>query len=445
MDRKQYSPTLVRAVSLAAVLMLTFTVAAQTEKTIHPFNGINHIDGSGPEGNVVADSAGNLYGTAFGSGSAGVGIVYKLSRPVPPSGTWTESILHAFTGPDGANPAGGLIFDSAGNLYGTTAYGGNGPCTVLAVVIGCGVVFELSPPATSGGSWTESVLYNFQFGSDSGGSRAPLIFDSAGNLYGTTSGQGFDSAFADPGAVFQLGPPPLPGGAWTETTILSFPAFLLGANPFAPVAFDASGNLYGTTFFGGDRGCTATSLGCGVIFQLAPPSLPGGSWTETVLHTFAGKRHDGSNPVGGVAITPSGALFGTTSTGSTFGGGTVFAMQPPSSLGGAWTYANIYAFGGTGDGVASRAAVTFGLGRTLYGTTSRGGTLDDGTVFRLTPPISPGSPWTETILHSFQYSTTNHTDGNIPYGGVIVYKGALVGTTLGGGSKNSGTVYSLFP
>jgi hypothetical protein len=444
MNRRKSSQTLARSISLTAIVaLMAFTAAAQTERIIHTFNGSTHIDGSGSEGNLIADSAGNLYGTSFGSGSGAAGVVFELSPPVPPSGAWTETILHSFSGADGADPAAGLVFDSAGNLYGTTAYGGNGPCTVLAVVLGCGVVFQLSPP-TSGGSWTESVLYNFQGGNDSGGSQAALIFDSAGNLYGTTSGSGFDHTSNGVGAVFQLSPPSVAGGAWTETTICDFPSAVLGLNPFGPVVFDASGNLYGTTYIGGNLSCGG-NLECGVVYQLAPPSQAGGSWTETVIHTFAGGRREGANPVGGLVIDPSGTIFGTTSKGGSSSGagfGTVFEMRPPSTTGGAWAYATIHVFGGTGDGVAPRAGVSLGSG--LYGTTSLGGALNVGTVFQLTPGPA-GSPWTETVLHSFQYSGTSHTDGSNPYGGIVLYRGALVGTTLGGGAKNSGIVYAVIP
>ncbi|MHB8215670.1 MAG: choice-of-anchor tandem repeat GloVer-containing protein [Candidatus Sulfotelmatobacter sp.] len=446
MNRKKPSLVSLRVISLAIFLLaLRLSAAAQTERVIHSFNGLTHVDGSGPEGLLVADSAGNLYGTAFGGGSSNLGIVYELSPPVPPSGTWTETILYNFGGPDGAQPAAGLVADSAGNFYGTTAYGGNGPCTAVAVVIGCGVVFELSPPSVPGGNWTESVLYNFQFGSDSGGSQAPLIFDSAGNLYGTASGEGFDSAFTDSGSVFELSPPSVVGGSWKETTLTSFPAFNIGQNPFAPLTFDSSGNLYGTTYFGGNRNCPATALGCGVVFELSPPSVAGGSWTETVIRTFNGGNSDGANPVGGVVLDTAGTLFGTTSrAGSTSSAGTVFAMRPPSTVGGAWGYRTIHTFGGATDGAGSRAGVTIGPQRALYGTTANGGTTGDGIVFRLTPPTTGGSPWTETILHSFQYSV-DQKDGAIPYGGVIIHLGALLGTTLGGGQKNGGSVYFVIP
>jgi uncharacterized repeat protein (TIGR03803 family) len=428
----------------ALMASLTVSAFAQTEKVVHVFNGTNHTDGSGQEGNLIADSAGNLYGTSFGSGSVGGGNVYKLSPPVPPSSRWTETILHSFSGHDGANPAAGVVSDPAGNLYGTTAYGGNGPCTVLAVVIGCGVVYELSPPAVAGGSWTESVLYNFQGGADSGGSQAGLIFDTAGNLYGTTSGSGFDFGSNGVGAVFQLSPPSVPGGPWTETTICNFPAAVLGVNPFGPVVFDVAGNLYGTTYLGGNLSCGAT-IECGVVFQLAPPALPGGSWTETVIHTFAGGMHDGANPVGPLVIDPSGIIFGATFRGGSATGngfGTLFAIRPAS--GGAWTYATLHFFGGPSDGFAPRGGVTLGPGHVLYGTTSSGGSLGVGTVFKLTPG-SVGGVWTETILHSFQYSTSTPNDGSTPYGGLLLRGGTLVGATLSGGPKNSGVAYAVVP
>ena len=429
---------------LAVIGLLAISASAQTERVIHVFNGTNHIDGSGEEGNLIADSAGNLYGTSFGSGSAAVGVVYKLSPPVPGSSSWTETILHSFSGPDGSNPAAGVVFDAAGNLYGTTAYGGNGPCTVLAVVIGCGVVYELSPPAVAGGSWTESVLYNFQGAADSGGSQAALIFDSAGNLYGTTSGSGFDHTSNNQGAVFELSPPSVPGGPWTETTICDFPNAVLGVTPFGPVVFDAAGNLYGTTNLGGNLNCGST-LECGVVFQLTPPATSGGSWTETVIHTFGGGTHDGSNPVGPLVIDPSGIIFGTTSRGGSASGngfGTVFALKPAS--GGGWNYATLHFFGATGDGVAPRGGVVLGPGHVLYGTTSSGGSLNVGTVFQLTPG-SGGGPWTETLLHSFQYSSSTPNDGSTPYGGLLLRGATLVGATLTGGPKDSGVAYAIVP
>jgi uncharacterized repeat protein (TIGR03803 family) len=448
MDHKRISlifrSNCIRAICVAAMLvLLAYAASAQTERTIFHFNGTT--TSGGPQGNLVADLAGNFYGTTWAGGSNNLGIVYEISPPVAPATTWTQTILYNFNGTDGDQSTAGLAIDAAGNLYGTTVYGGNGPCTVLAVVIGCGVAFELSPPAVPGGSWTESVLYNFQYGSDSGAPRAALIFDHAGNLYGTASGSGFDNTFNNAGSVFEISPPTLPGGSWSETTLFSFPLAIQGIWPFARLAFDASGNLYGTAYTGGNRSCIG-ALGCGVVFQLAPPSLPGGDWTETVLHTFAGGNSDGGDPAGGVAVNPSGMVVGTTSkSGSSADGGTVFALRPPSTAGGAWTYQTIHVFGSTGDGADPRADVIWGAGRTIYGTTTAGGSLNNGVVFAITPPASPGSPWTETILHDFLYSTTNHADGAVPDGGVIIRDGELFGTTNQGGPNKAGIIYAIAP
>jgi len=445
MNRKRVSLIVNRSIGVATMLvMFALAASAQTERVIFHFNGTT--TSGGPQGNLVADSAGNFYGTTWAGGSNNLGIVYEISPPVPPASAWTQTILYNFNGPDGAQSTAGLAIDTAGNLYGTTVYGGNGPCTVLAVVIGCGVVFELSPPAIAGGSWTENVLYNFQYGSDSGAPRAALIFDHAGNLYGTASGSGFDSTFNDPGSVFELSPPASPGSAWTETTLFSFPALVQGLWPFAQLTFDASGNLYSTTYSGGNRSCPYGGQGCGVVFRLAPPSLPGGEWTETVLHSFAGGNGDGANPAGAVAINSSGTVFGATSKGgSSASAGTVFALRPPAISGGAWMYETIHVFGSSGDGADSRADVTLGAGRTIYGTTTAGGSLGNGIVFELAPPASPGSPWIETILHNFLYSSTSHTDGAVPEGGTMVHDGALFGTTGQGGPNNAGTVYRVAP
>jgi uncharacterized repeat protein (TIGR03803 family) len=444
MDCKRIS-LMVRPICVAAMLVLcAYAASAQTERTIFHFNGTT--TSGGPQGNLVADSEGNFYGTTWAGGSDNLGIVYKISPPAPPATAWTQTILYNLNGPDGAQSTAGLAIDAAGNLYGTTVYGGNGPCTVLAVVIGCGVVFELSPPAAPGGSWTESVLYNFQYGGDSGAPRAALIFDHAGNLYGTASGSGFDDTFDNGGSVFELSPPASAGSPWTETTLFSFPLSIQGLWPFAQLAFDASGNLYGTTYAGGDRSCPYGGLGCGVVFQLSPPSLPGGEWTETVLHSFAGGNGDGADPAGTVAINSSGTVVGTTSKGgSSTSGGTVFALRPPSTSGGAWTYETIHVFGSAGDGANSRADVTWGPRRTIYGTTTAGGSLNNGVVFEIAPPASPGSPWTETILHDFLYSTTDHADGAIPAGGLIIRDGELFGATNQGGPNKAGTIYGLAP
>jgi hypothetical protein len=185
--------------------------------------------------------------------------------------------LYSFKGgPDGAFPGANLIADKAGNLYGTTEAGGNGGCHGQ---LGCGTVFELSPPPAPGGKWTESVLHLFSPDVDGINPMGGLVLDAKGNLYGT--------AWGGAGVVFELSPPAAPGGSWTETVLYSFQGGLEdGENPTGALVLDSKGNLYGTTAMGGNNSCN--SIGCGVVFQLAPPPVPGGDWTETILHTFAG-------------------------------------------------------------------------------------------------------------------------------------------------------------
>ena len=244
-------------------------------------------DGSEPFAGLIADSSGNLYGTTqSGGASGGHGVVFKLS----PSGT--ETVLHTFTGgSDGGIPRAGLIADTGGNLYGTTAGGG---------ASNAGTVFKLSP------SGTETVLYSFT-GSDGSGPFAGLIADSSGNLYGTTQSGG---ASGGHGVVFKLSP----GG--TETVLYSFTGGSDGGTPRAGLIADSSGNLYGTTQFGGP-GCGG--VGCGVVFKLSP------SGTETVLYSFTGS--DGSGPFPGLIADSSGNLYGTTLSGGASGGhGVVFKL-----------------------------------------------------------------------------------------------------------------------
>jgi len=271
-----------------------------TFKLIHRFNG---TDGANPASTLIFDSAGNLYGTTSGGPSNGPGTVFELQ----PSGkgAWALNTLYTFKGvPDGSAPYGSLVFDTAGNLYGTTSTGG--PANA-------GTVFELSP-ATDGG-WTETVLYSFL---SSGGTdpSVGVILDSAGNLYGTTVSSG-GTCGCDYGTVFELVRGT--GGAWTKTTLHTFTSND-GHSPLGLV-FDTAGNLYGVTFVGG-------SSNDGTVFELSPGS--GGTWTETQLHVFGGA--DGAGPVGSLIFDSTGNLYGA----SAYGGadnnkGTVFEVSPGAS------------------------------------------------------------------------------------------------------------------
>jgi uncharacterized repeat protein (TIGR03803 family) len=279
------------------------------ETVLYTFTG--GADGATPYAGLILDAAGNLYGETDGGGSStyclyGCGVVFKLAPN--PDGTWAETVLYSFPGgADGYAPQGGLIFDAAGNLYGTTSQGG--ACTA------CGVVFKLAP--NPDGTWAETVLYSFTGGADGAYSTTGLIFDAAGNLYGTTfeGGSGY-------GVVFKLAPSP--DGNWTESVLYSFTDGTDGANPAAGLIFDAAGNLYGTTWAGGDTvACRPYGLphGCGVVFELTPTSS---GWSETVLRKFLGEAE---NPQAPLIFDPKGNLYGTTEVG-TGNYGVVFEITP---------------------------------------------------------------------------------------------------------------------
>lgn len=290
--------------------------------------GATYADGEGPQAQLTIDSAGNLYGSTISGGSTAgychnlsCGVIYELSPSG--SGTWTEKVIHSFSGSDGAWPRAALTPDSAGNFYGITTYGGNlSDCGGQ----GCGTVFELSP--SGGGTRTLSTLYAFTGKSD--GSYpwyAGVIFDSAGNLYGTTAAGGHDSQCnGGCGVVYELSPSG--SGAWTETPIHGFtgsggvPA-AGGGWPVYNVTLDASGNLYGVTYLGGQDAE-------GVVYKLAKS---GSSWTESVLHYFSGGSASGYPYQSGLSFGPGGNLYGMTIGGSGTGDcnsncGAVFQVVP---------------------------------------------------------------------------------------------------------------------
>ncbi len=275
------------------------------------YNFTNGADGSGPACTLVLDAAGSLYGTTLGGGAHGKGTVFKL---VPNrDGNWTESVLYSFTGPDGANPDAGLTFDAAGNLYGTTYYGGGS----AACTNGCGVVFKLAP--NPDGTWTESVLHSFTGGADGAVPPASLIFDAAGNLYGTTFHGGCTACTNGCGVVFELAPES--DGTWTESVLHSFTGGADGSYPEAGLVFDAAGSLYGTAANGGSKSTVCTNTGCGVVFKVTPTSS---GWSETVLRTFLGLA---KLPTAPVIFDPAGNLYGTTTEGSA-NYGVVFEITP---------------------------------------------------------------------------------------------------------------------
>ena len=356
-----------------------------------------------------------------------------------------EKVLHNFNnnGKDGIGPVSALIFDNAGNLYGTTQYGGTGICTFNTTTPGCGTVFELSPK--QGGGWVETILHNFvDDGVDGTAPQAGLILDAAGNLYGITtyggSGNSFSCAY-NPGCgtVFELSP--VAGGGWTEKILHNFTQDGVdGIIPETSLIFDAAGNLYGVTDDGG------ANFYYGTVFELSPHA--GGEWTETILHSFNNNGADGYYPQG-VILDASGNLYGTTYNGGANTEGTVFELTP--AAGGGWTETILNSFGKTGfDGYNPYAGLIFDAAGNLYGTTNYGGggrtNSGGGTIFKLTPAIGGG--WTETILHSFEHSATS---GDFLRGALIFdASGNLYSTTELGGhstlcSGGCGTVFKLSP
>jgi uncharacterized repeat protein (TIGR03803 family) len=333
--------------------------AAQHESVIHAFGA----DGQAPVSSLIVDASGNFYGTTKLGGAGAGGTVFELSPA--PHNEWTLTVLHKFAfDENGADPFGSVVQDSQGNLYGTTSAAGNSTC-----VNGCGTVFELSPPAIKGGDWTFTLLHSLTGGSDGDFPMSGLALDPQGNLFGTTYLGGTGSCLGPLtgcGVVFELSPPAQPGGDWTETILYAFSGGTDGGLPTAPVVFDGKGNLHGTTEAGGRVGCQFNfDIGCGVVFELSPAK--DGSWAETVLHSFAtGPGHDGFAPGNGaLAMDATGALVGTTQAGGNYNLGTVYALRPGTN--GKWQYGVLYDFnidvaGATTAGVIIVNGMLYGTG-----------------------------------------------------------------------------------
>jgi hypothetical protein len=415
------SATATAALAIAITFMLIVVSSqpaqAQTFRVIHTFTGGG--DGASPQAGVTIDGAGNLYGTASEGGDSecnhigvGCGTVYKLEHR---GSGWTLNVLYTFTGgSDGADPAARVVFDPNdpnGVLYGTTLFGGNEG-------VYSGGVFKLRPSPTPCRTvlcpWTETVLYAFTGGFD--GARpnfGDVTFDHAGNMYGTTllGGAG------EQGVVWELTPP----GIWgTETVQHAFTNSPDGAGPENAVIFDSAGNLYGTTFLGGNGGY-------GTVFQLVPGGPP---WTENILYNFQDVS-DGGALTADLIFDRSGNLYGATTHAGTGGGGTIFELSPP----GAWNFTVLYSITGNIDGNCPDGAPP-GPGATLamdpagniYGTTCADGLYGYGNVFKLT---TSNGGWTYTDLYDF----TGSSDGAFPISNVVFdMSGNLYGTASAGGS-----------
>jgi uncharacterized repeat protein (TIGR03803 family) len=435
-----------KTLTVCAIMLALSCGAAfgQTYKVLWSFGGAPN-DGGRPVSNLVFDKAGNLYGTTQSGGSAsslscvsdgGCGTVFELSPQG--DGSWTETVIYNFcalysTGTclDGQNPKAGLASDALGNLYGTTYFGG-AACPKASA--GCGTVFELSPPQGSGGTWTETVLYNFCVNngntcSDGALPNSHLTFDAAGNLYGTTT-TGGNGAWLG-GTVFELSPA---AEGWSEKLLYNFCTngrynhCSDGTSPQAGVTFDNAGNLYGTTEAGG----TPNGGGAGTVYKLAPSS---NSWTETVLVAFHQGAQELGSLQGAVNFDPAGNLYSTASYGGSPGYGGVFRLNTNAN-----NLRALYFNGSDGGNPAAGVLVDTQKNKsTIYGTSTSGTPpAIGGSVFEISPTGKL------TVLYGF-CQLQNCADGAGPVASLIQHGGRLFGTTKNGGAHGWGVVFEITP
>jgi uncharacterized repeat protein (TIGR03803 family) len=388
------SESRVAAAILVLMLAITPLARSQTLTVLHAFSG---ADGANPlNGNLARDAAGNLYGTTGNGGNLnacsgfGCGVVFKLD----PAGD--ETILHSFNGVDGDGIFSGVIFGAAGKLYGTSEGPGNG------------TVFEV------GVDGQFSVLYGFEGTPDGSMPYDSLITDGDGNFYGTTWGGGYYGA----GSVFKVA---VSGRDILETVLHSFGGKSGdGGGSFASLARDAAGNLFGVADYGG-------TYSLGSVFEVTS------SGEESVLHSFGGAG-DGTNPLASMVLDAQGNLYGTTAAGGSaaceFGCGTIFKLNP------AGKEEVLYRFGGQPDGQFPYASLLPGRGHIFYGTTWLGGAYGHGTIFQV------DEYGDEEVLYSF----TGGADGAAPSAGLIQDdSGNLYGTASGGGAFGDGVVFEFTP
>lgn len=404
---------------LAAAFVLTMLVAQPSPaQTFNVIYNFNLQTGQSPWSGPTMDRAGNLYGTTFNGGSSGNGIAYKLTRV---GAGWIFTPLYSFAGgSDGAHPYAGVTIGPDGAIYGATYYGGGSGCG-----LGCGTVYRLAPPPTTCNStlcaWNETVLYRFNGSADGALPFAAVAFDQAGNLYGTTlSGAGNGCGGNGCGIVYKL---TRSGVNWTESIVHTFTGGTDGSSPRAGITLDSAGNLYGTTTLGGN-------YGYGVVFQMTPS---GGGWNENVLYTFTGGA-DGGSPLSGVIFDGLGNLYG----GNANDGSAPCKAYELSPSGGSWNFTLLYGFTYE-QGANCARNLGFDNAGNLYGTTAGGGSYANGVVFELS---HSGGSWTYTALHEF----TGGDDGEDSYSNIVIdSSGNLYGTASLGGTHGAGVVFQLAP
>ena len=396
--------TLTRALPLLLVLGVLIMAGALSQAqsnftVIHNFTG---PDGSQPYSAPTLDRQGNLYGTTWAGGARGDGLVYELAHV---NGSWILHPLHSFTyqGDDGAAPQAGVTIGPDGTLFGATVGGGLGN--------GYGTLFNVKLPAhacvTALCPWTGTTLHSFQ-GSDNDGATpyGNVVFDSQGNLYGTTLAGGT----INNGTVYKA---TRSGGTWNVSVIHNFGGTNDGCYPVAGVVVDSAGNLYGTTTEGGANDE-------GTVFELSPSE---GGWIESYLYSFSGS--DGAYPQAGLVFDRAGNLYGATVD------GTIFKLSPQGSD---WNFTTIYTLSGSGP----QSSLAIDAAGNLYGGTGGGGIYGYGNVWELSP--SSGGGWTYTDLHEF----TGGNDGGLPSGVAVTGPGGyLYGAAQAGGANGLGVIYQI--
>ena len=427
---------------LTSFALSTFLIAATLPiyKSLYSFQGL--ADGSIPYGSPVMHN-GNLYGStslggdlSCGYNGSGCGTVYELTPPATKGGAWTESAIYEFKGEpnDGHIAWGSVVFDKKGNLYGVTFEGGNG--TLCGNSFGCGTVYELTPPSTSGGNWTETLLYSFQGGTDGAFPASALAIDASGNLIGAaTQGGSTACSTSGCGTLFELSPPTISGGAWTETTLHVFTGGTDGDFPQSNLVLGPGGTIYGSGFGGaGDNGS---------IFALTPSA---GSYAFNVIYNFS-SPFEGRLP--GDIVFRNGNIYGTTAAGpGSSNAGTVFRL---AQSGGVWSDTVLFAFGDNdvSTGFIPTGEIAFDQKGNIFGATYAGGNgpcpFGDGCglIYELSPSTS--GAYTETVLHKFQAK-----DGHYPQG-IMMSGTTFFGTANEGGGvcasskQGCGTIFSIVP
>lgn len=443
MRKNTWESAMTSTCALAIVLLLAIAVTqsalAQNYSIIHSFNGNNMHDGNTPYDGLTIDAAGNLYGTTCFGGANAAGTVFKLTHK---NLNWVLSLLYEFHGSnDGYCPQARVVFGPDGALYGT-AYEGGGTealCSSLAFS-GCGTVFKLTPPPTFCRAvscpWTETVLYRFQGVTDGQQPTSVVTFDRSGNIYGTTfyGGVASESCGYGCGVVYKL---THSGGGWTESILYAFTDGADGGLPFDGVIFDNAGNLYGTT--------RVTGAGCGgTIFELTPS---GSGWVEQTLLEFTPLESTvGFCTTAGLIFDGSGNLYGATNGGAQ--NDVDGAAFEATSSNGYWTATALYRFSAdiSRCGFFScgpiRRLLMDSAGN-LYGTAYGDGAYSYGSVFKLTPA---DNGWTYTSLHDFCAEGSPCSDGSYPISNLVFdANGNLYGTTSVGGAYGFGVVFEIAP